>query len=229
MPIHPSLRRPAAAVLALVLSLAPATLAAEAPAARPPALVIVPDVRGQTLYGAAAQVAVAGLVPRHAASMPGNLDTSPVRRQWPHAGQRVPQGTVVALELGSVASSAVANGAAVPAAAARLARASVKASFDVPAPGEEGSSAAAWWLAAAVCVGMLGFAIKEGQVTHAPSHAALPLDELPAAQPASDPALPAVAHGPGWNTVRGTTLRGAPAFAVVASGAIAAGVSATEA
>jgi hypothetical protein len=152
-----------------------------------------------------------------------------VRRQWPHAGQRVPQGTVVALELGSVAASAT-NGAAapaVPAAAARLARASVKASFEAPAP-EEGSSAAAWWLAAAVCVGMLGFAIKEGQVTHAPSRAVVPLDELPAAQPASAPALPAVAHGPGWSTVRGTTLRGAPAFAVVASGAVAAGV-ATEA
>lgn len=229
MPTHPSLRRPAAALVALALSVAPATLAAEAPAARPPALVVVPDVRGQTLYGAAAQVAVAGLVPRHAASTPGNLDTSPVRRQWPHAGQRVPQGTVVALELGSVASAATANGAAAPAAAARLARASVKASFDAPAQGEQPSSAAAWWLAAAVCVAMLGFAVQDGQVKHAPSRAALPVDELPAAQPASAPAAPPVAHGPEWNTVRGTTLRGAPAYAVVASGAIAGGVPATEA
>jgi hypothetical protein len=229
MPIHPSLRRPAAAVLALALSLAPATLAAKATAEESPALVVVPDVRGQSLYGAAAQVAVAGLVPRHAASMPGNLDTSPVRRQWPHAGQRVPQGTVVALELGSVAAS-VTTGAAVPAPAARLARASVKASFDAAAPAEQGSSAAAWWLAAAVCVAMLGFACKEGQVTHAPSsYAGLPADQLPVEQPASAPALPAAAHGPGWNTVRGTTLCGAPALAVVASGAIAAGVSATEA
>lgn len=230
MPSHPSTRRSAATFLALALVLTPAALAAKSPADRTgPALVVVPDVRGQTLYGAAAQMAVAGLVPRHAASTPGNLDTSPVRRQWPHAGQRVPQGTVVALELGAVAAPALASAPVAPAAAPRLARAAVKASIDVPAPGEQRWGGAAWWMAAAVCVAMVVLACRQKlAVVRRPDPAQLPVGEIPVAHPASAAAPLPEPRAPVWNGVRGTTIRGAPAFAVVAAGAIAA-APATEA
>ena len=216
MPSHPSTRRSAATFLALAL-------AADRTG---PGLVVVPDVRGQTLYGAAAQMSVAGLVPRHAASTTGNLDTSPVRRQWPHAGQRVPQGTVVALELGALAAPALASTPQAPAAAPRLARASVKAAFDAPAPGERRWGAAAWWLAGALCVAMLALAFRRGPAApRAPEAAALLPGEVLAPHPVSAAVPP---PEPVWNGVRGTTIRGAPAFAVVAAGAIAAAPS-TEA
>ncbi|HEU4560518.1 MAG TPA: PASTA domain-containing protein [Longimicrobium sp.] len=230
MPTHPSPRRSVASFLALALVLVPAALAADAPAARTgPALVVVPDVRGQTLYGAAAQMAVAGLVPRHAASAPGNVDTSPVRRQWPSAGQRVPEGTVVALELGAMVAPTVASAPLAPPAAPRLARASVKASFDAPVPGEQKSAALAWWLAAAMGVTMLALACRQAPaVARAFDPTRVPAEEISAALPASAAPVPAEARAPAWNGVQGTTIRGAPAFAVVAAGAIAA-APATEA
>ncbi|HET7464755.1 MAG TPA: PASTA domain-containing protein, partial [Longimicrobium sp.] len=147
-----------------------------------PALVVVPDVRGQTLSGAAVRVANVGLVPRHAASAPGDLDTSPVRRQWPRAGQRVPEGTVVALELATPA-AAPARAPAVRSAAeiaegsaAWLARTSLTASFEVRERAGGAPGSVFWWIAAAAGVSLLALALRTTLARRAAAPLAPPRD-----------------------------------------------------
>jgi hypothetical protein len=240
MPNRPS-ARPAAAMLLLgALALVPAPLEPQHATAAlslgmviaaprvPPALVVVPDVRGQSLSGAAAQVAVAGLVPRHTASTPGNLDTSPVRRQWPRAGQRVPEGTVVALELASplgdpASASSRPAGDAAPAenlAMARLARASLTEVSEARA-GRGRRGIVPWWafaplLAVAAAALLLPRPGKPRAFAPAPvagrMAARAPLPDEAAGSPGAPPAAPPL-----------RTRRGAPPFAVIAPGAVAAG------
>lgn len=167
MPKRSTLRLFTAACAALVVL--PAALHGQIPVAaaalgfiipddRTPAMVVVPDVRGETLSGAAARVAVAGLVPRHARSTPGDVDTSPVRRQWPNAGQRVPEGTVVALELATSAVAATRAASAEAAPAVRIAHESVSAIAEVPAA-ETMPGAWAWWSLAALTAVLMALSL----------------------------------------------------------------------
>jgi len=239
MPNRPSARPAAATLLLAALALLPTALHAQRstaalslgmmlPSARAPlATVVVPDVRGQTLSGAAARVAVAGLVPRHAASTTGNVDTSPVRRQWPRAGQRVPEGTVVALELGTplaalaAATERVAGGAAAEnPGMARLARASLSAGVSTRTSPPR-ARAAAWWAVAVTAV--LAVVAALGGDTEARPTAAAPRG---AAAGGTYPALPAQADREPDGPLGGVWLRARrrpPRLVVVSREAVAAG------
>jgi len=240
MPNRPSARPAAATLLLAVLALLPAALHAQRstaalslgmllPSARAPlATVVVPDVRGQTLSGAAARVAVAGLVPRHAASTAGNVDTSPVRRQWPRAGQRVPEGTVVALELGTplaalaAATERVAGGAAAgeSPAMARLARASLTAAISTRTSPPR-ARAAAWWAVAVTAVLAVVAALR-GDAEARPTAAA----PRGVNTGGTYPALPAQADREPNGPLGGVWLRARrrpPRLVVVSREAVAAG------
>ncbi|HET7233135.1 MAG TPA: PASTA domain-containing protein, partial [Longimicrobium sp.] len=191
-----------------------------------PGLVVVPDVRGQSLSGAAVRVAGVGLVPRHAASAPGDVDTSPVRRQWPRAGQRVPQGTVVALELAAVPAGAPARApahGAAAAAVARLARTSVTASFDTRERPRPAPSAALWWAAAGVGATLLFLGFRQKPAAREPITAAEhPVD---GDEPMRADAAPHAADGPRRRFVRAVRVkrtRSVPRYALAAAGPTAA-------
>jgi len=236
MPSRPSLRSAAALCAAFALAAIPSAVRPQAlslglamPAARvSPALVVVPDVRGQTLSGAAVRVANVGLVPRHAASSPGDLDTSPVRRQWPRAGQRVPEGTVVALELATLAAAPARAPAARSAAemaevsAAWLARTSATVSFEARGKAGDASGAAFWWIAAAVCAPLLALALRAMPSRRAAPAPAAPRDAKAAARQAAGVAPGAEALGRLRRTVWVKRTGGVPRLAVASAGTIAA-------
>jgi PASTA domain len=246
MPNHSSARPRATVLLLATLALLPASLLAQRATAAlslglmiaapriPPASVVVPDVRGETLSGAAARMAVAGLVPRHAAWTPGNLDTSPVRRQWPRAGQRVPEGTVVALELANpLGALAPAGGAAAVRAAgeaalaqtpvaARLARTSLTAVSEAR-PGRGRHRTAAWW-AFAPLLAVAAAAFLRPRRGRGGTASAAPLAGTMAPQPPSAGDAAARSVGMPLTALRLRTSRGAPQLAAIAPGAVAAGV-----
>lgn len=235
MPIRFSLR-PAAVFAALALAALPSAASSQALSLAllipgdetPPVLVIVPDVRGQTLSGAAVRVADVGLVPRHAASSPGDLDTSPVRRQWPRAGQRVPEGTVVALELATPSPVPLTARAARPASdrtessAAWLARTSVSASFDTRDGAGNAPAGALWWVAAVICgAPLLVLALRKMEPRRPASAPARRVDAGAAAREAASLGPPE-AGGRRRRVVWVKRTRGAPRVAVAPSGSIAA-------
>ena len=227
MPNRPLKR---AATVALSLLFVPAAASAQAAAlaslalitVEVPGLVVVPDVRGQTLSGAAERVAVAGLVPRHAASNSGNVDTSPVRRQWPVAGERVPQGTVVALELAAPIADAVAATESPASTMAGessrwIARTAVSAIADAPTSGAIRLSLVWPWLAAVALTAALAALAFRRPRAAAPGALAPPAS--PDAGGGSHPLEAALAadHAqpsePLATRIRAT--RGRPRFAVV--------------
>ncbi|HYH82677.1 MAG TPA: PASTA domain-containing protein [Longimicrobium sp.] len=240
---HPAARFLAATLLLAPLAALPAGLNAQRSAAAlslgvlivpaAPAFVVVPDVRGQTLSGAAARVSVAGLVPRHAASTPGNVDTSPVRRQWPRAGQRVPQGTVVALELAtplaalsSTAPMAAGSRPAAPAAAesqalTRLARTSLTSVSSSPAERARWKTAVAWAFTAVVAVAAAALPRRKQDRPVAAARSAAGENRT-----ASTPPSPADATFDSAGPARAPhlrTRRGARHLVAVAPGSIGAG------
>jgi PASTA domain len=233
MPSRSSLRSVAALCAAFALAPLPAALHAQAlslglvmPAAglRSPPLVVVPDVRGQTLSGAVVRVANVGLVPRHAASSQGDLDTSPVRRQWPRAGQRVPQGTVVALELATLAAAPARTPAARSAAmtAESAARTMVAVSFEAHERSGDDSPAAPWWLAAAACAPLLALALRRMRGRRATPATARSQAAEPAAHPASGAAPVPDALGRLGRGVWVKPARGVPRLAIASAASIAA-------